>query len=162
MTSSAARYAVISAAMLAAWLGAAGFLSAVVAPAAFAVLPTRALAGAIVGRALPVLFVLGIAFGIGVAVMNRVIGAERRATIASATYASACAAALLVALRLDRELKDLGVPVDTLALTDARRIAFGRMHGMSVMFMGVGMVAAVIALIVVSQHVASRTSTTIR
>ena len=38
------------------WLGAALLFIAVVAPAAFAVLPSRALAGLVVGRVLPVLF----------------------------------------------------------------------------------------------------------
>ena len=41
--------------LLAAWVGAAIFFSAIVAPALFAVLPTRELAGAVVGRVLPML-----------------------------------------------------------------------------------------------------------
>ena len=45
--------------MLALWLGAAGFFSAAVAPALFAVLPTRTLAGEVVGRVLPVVFYVG-------------------------------------------------------------------------------------------------------
>ena len=44
--------------------------SAVVAPAAFAVLPTRTLAGALVGRVLPVLFWCGMLVGVGVAVLG--------------------------------------------------------------------------------------------
>ncbi|MDE3217575.1 MAG: DUF4149 domain-containing protein, partial [Gemmatimonadota bacterium] len=38
------------------WLGAAVLLAAAVAPAAFAVLPSRSLAGDLVGRVLPVIF----------------------------------------------------------------------------------------------------------
>ena len=45
-------WALMSLSLLDAWLGAAIFVAAFVAPAAFAVLPTRALAGAIVGRIL--------------------------------------------------------------------------------------------------------------
>ena len=41
---------------LSAWLGAAVIVASVVTPAAFAVLPSRALAGALVGRVLPALF----------------------------------------------------------------------------------------------------------
>jgi len=41
---------------LAAWLGAAALFAASVAPAAFAVLPSRSLAGDVVGRVLPVVF----------------------------------------------------------------------------------------------------------
>jgi len=50
--------------LLAAWLGAAIFFSVVVAQAAFAVLPTRTLAGALVGRILPVLFFAGMILGL--------------------------------------------------------------------------------------------------
>ena len=46
--------------LLSAWLGAAVLVATVVAPAAFAVLPTRTLAGALVGRVLPVLFIAGL------------------------------------------------------------------------------------------------------
>jgi len=46
--------------LLSAWLGAGVLFATVVAPAAFAVLPSRALAGALVGRVLPVIFVSGI------------------------------------------------------------------------------------------------------
>ena len=46
--------------LLSAWLGAGVLFATVVAPAAFAVLPSRELAGALVGRVLPVIFVSGI------------------------------------------------------------------------------------------------------
>ena len=49
--------------LLAAWLGATIIVGAVVAPAAFAVLPSRTLAGALVGRVLPPLFWSGVAVG---------------------------------------------------------------------------------------------------
>src|SRR2546430_1569733 len=42
--------------LLAVWIGAALLFALVVAPAAFAVLPSRTLAGALVGRGLPVIF----------------------------------------------------------------------------------------------------------
>src|SRR5437899_2098491 len=57
------RSTVIEVILLALWLGAGIVVSAVVAPAAFAVLPTRTLAGALVGRVLPVIFLSGIAVG---------------------------------------------------------------------------------------------------
>ena len=46
--------------LLAAWLGAGVLFAAVVAPAAFAVLPSRNLAGALVGRVLPVVLIAGV------------------------------------------------------------------------------------------------------
>jgi Domain of unknown function (DUF4149) len=52
------------------WLGAAGLFVSSVAPAAFAALPTRTLAGAMVGRVLPAVFYAGIAVGIAVAILE--------------------------------------------------------------------------------------------
>ena len=46
--------------LVAAWIGAALITVAVVAPGAFAVLPSRTMAGAMVGRVLPALFIAGI------------------------------------------------------------------------------------------------------
>ena len=45
------------------WLGAATFFSFAVAPALFATLPSRTMAGAVVGRTLPIVFYLGLAVG---------------------------------------------------------------------------------------------------
>jgi len=56
--------ALLGIALLAAWLGAACFVASVVAPAAFDVLPTRTLAGALVGRVIPVLFWSGVIVGV--------------------------------------------------------------------------------------------------
>jgi len=47
---------VLQLATLAVWLGAALFFSVAVAPALFAVLPSRTLAGEVVGRLLPGIF----------------------------------------------------------------------------------------------------------
>jgi hypothetical protein len=55
---------VLAASLLGAWIGAALLMAAAVAPAAFAVLPTRALAGALVGRVLPPVFGGGIVVGL--------------------------------------------------------------------------------------------------
>src|SRR5258708_5905964 len=54
---------ILEAIVLALWIGAAAFFSVAVAPALFAVLPTRTLAGAAVGRILPVVFYAGLAIG---------------------------------------------------------------------------------------------------
>jgi hypothetical protein len=65
---------VAAAALLAVWLGAGAAHGGRVAPAAFAVLPTRALAGALVGRVLPVIFVGGIAAGAAAAALGGAAG----------------------------------------------------------------------------------------
>jgi len=49
--------------LLAVWIGAALLFALIVAPAAFAVLPSRTLAGALVGRVLPVIFYAGVVIG---------------------------------------------------------------------------------------------------
>ena len=76
MTSVSLR-AALAAFLLAVWCGAGLFFASSVARAAFAVLPTRALAGALVGRLLPVIFWSGIIvalLALSLVVADRVIG----------------------------------------------------------------------------------------
>ena len=137
----------------AAWLGAALLFAAVVAPAAFAVLPSRALAGAVVGRVLPVLFWAGLLAGALVAGLSlRGVGAARRWSVASgATMMIACAAAqLVVAPRIARLRAAIGPSLEALAADDARRAAFGRLHAVSVGWLGLAMLAAAAALVLAS------------
>ena len=143
--------------LLAAWMGAAVFVAAVITPAAFAVLPTRALAGAVVGRALPVLFLAGILIGVAVLVMSRQTRATRWATGGAVCLTGASAAALMVAIRLRTMLATLGAPIDTLDHGDPRRVAFGRLHGANVLFMGLGLVAACVVLVAIARQVSART-----
>ena len=129
------------------WLGAALVFGAVVAPAAFAVLPTRALAGAVVGRVLPSLFWGGAAVGLLVAVLGRGGGTWRTRCLPGLAMAAACLAAqLVVAPRIDRVRADAVVPIDRLAPGDARRAAFGRLHVASVALLGVAGLAGAGAL----------------
>ena len=57
---------IVELSLLALWLGAALLFSAAVGPPLFAALPMRTLAGAVVGRILPVIFLSGMAVGIAV------------------------------------------------------------------------------------------------
>src|ERR1041384_6170190 len=92
--------AVIEVGVLAFWLGAAVIVSAAVAPAAFEVLPTRTLAGALVGRVLPVVFVSGLAAGAAIIALAR--RAPRR-RVAGALIAASCAIAqFVITPRIDR------------------------------------------------------------
>ena len=135
---------------LALWLGAAALFAAAVAPAAFAVLPSRSLAGALVGRVLPVIFWSGIAAGLLAAVLSW-LDRERpdalpRAIAALATAAACAVAQLVFGPRIQALRASIGGSLDALPAGDARRVAFGRLHGFSVMLMGVGMLAAVAAV----------------
>ena len=147
--------------LLAAWLGAAIFFSAVVAQAAFAVLPTRTLAGALVGRVLPVLFFAGMALGALIFVIEGLwgIGWLSGRGVAGLLVVLACAVAqFIVGARIDRIRDEIGGPIDALSPTDPRRLAFGRLHAISVGWLGVAIIAAVVALILASRATQSRTS----
>jgi hypothetical protein len=150
MTSPPAMRLVLPALVLALWLGAALLLAAVVAPAAFAALPSRALAGAVVGRVLPVIFAAGIVAGALVAALalaGEAAPYARGRAAAGVALAGACGVAqLVVAPRIHRLREEIGPSIEALAIDDARRLAFGRLHGMSVAWMGVGMLAAVTAV----------------
>jgi hypothetical protein len=139
--------------LLSAWLGAALLVTTVVAPAAFAVLPSRTLAGALVGRVLPVLFIAGLVVALASLSLDsgdhgRAIRVRRAMLIVAAV--SCAAAQFAVAPRIERVRKEIAGPVEQLSPDDPRRIAFGRLHAASVAWLGVAMVADVTTLILVS------------
>ena len=138
----------ISVVVLSAWLGAAVLAAAVVAPAAFAVLPTRSLAGALVGRVLPVLFYGGAVVGAVAVLLGRSWTTSVARLVAGVIMVATCLAAqLIVAPRIERVRADAGRPIDELAVGDPRRTAFGRLHGASVMLLGIAAVAGGAALV---------------
>lgn len=137
-----------AATLLAAWLGAALLATAVVAPAAFAVLPSRALAGAVVGRVLAPLFWSGAAVGLVVLLAARALPARGWSLGAAALLVAACLAAqLLVAPRIERVHAAIGGPVDALDSADPRRQRFARLHGVSVGCLAAAELAAGAALV---------------
>jgi hypothetical protein len=143
--------------VLAAWLGAALVVAAVVAPAAFAVLPTRTLAGALVGRVLPVLFWSGMAVGLAVAASTWAMPERLWRTTGALLLVGACAAAqLVVAPRIEAVRGTIGGAVDALDPSDPRRQAFGRLHGLSVVWLGVAGVAGLVALILLLRLLTAR------
>ena len=134
--------------LLTVWMGAAVLFVAVVAPSAFLVLPSRTLAGALVGRVLPVIFYAGVVIGAAIVVLDILgrTGTWTR-TAAGAVSALACAVAqLVVGTRIDRLRAAIGGPLEALAPDDPRRVAFGRLHAFSVGWLGIAMLAAVVAL----------------
>jgi hypothetical protein len=139
--------------LLSAWLGAGVLFAAVVAPAAFATLPSRTLAGAMVGRVLPVLFVAGIAVSLIGIVLDRssagVLPRVRRASLI--VVAVACAVAQFgVAPRIERVREEIDGPVEQLSRDDPRRIAFGRLHASSVAWLGLAMLSAAATVVLAS------------
>ncbi len=137
--------------VLALWLGAAAFFSFAVAPALFATLPSRSLAGQVVGRTLPIVFYLGMIAG-AVVVALQTAGARSgirdvRALCGCLMIAACAVAQFIIGRRIDRLRDEIGVPIESLAVDDARRIAFGRLHGASVAWLGLAMLAAAVALV---------------
>jgi len=128
--------------LLAAWLGAALLTATVVAPAAFAVLPSRSLAGALVGRVLPVLFISG---SLVAAIAFWTSRALRRHAIARVTalvwIASMLFAQFVITPRIQSIRTSVGA-IDSIPADDPVRVRFGRLHGVSVLLLGVGMVGA--------------------
>lgn len=156
--------------LLSAWMGAALLTVVVVAPGAFAVLPSRTLAGVMVGRVLPIVFGSGLAVGVAVALLSGWPAAAgqaskagnaghagnavtagfppgRAAAITALLASAACALAQFgINPRLQRLRADLAGPVDALSLDDPRRVAFGLLHGYSVLGLGVAMLAGAVSL----------------
>lgn len=131
-----------------AWLGAALLFAAVVAPAAFAALPSRTLAGALVGAVLPALFLAGIVLGAGLVIASLALRRGRLVTpgtVGGLLITISCAAAqFVVAPRIERARASIGGPIESVPSSDPRRVAFGRLHGASVAWLGVAVVGAAI------------------
>jgi hypothetical protein len=135
--------------LLAVWLGAALFFAAAVAPTAFDVLPTGALAGALVGRLLPPLFGVGMIAGLVALALELRDGATRsrlRAAAAAVLFAACAVAQFVIGGRIERLRAAAGAPMSVLAPEDPRRVAFGRLHALSVAALGAGMLAAAAAV----------------
>jgi len=144
--------------LLAAWLGAAVLFAAVVAPAAFAVLPSRALAGLIVGRVLPVLFWCGALLGVADFIAEQRYARPRRLwpRVLAAIVAIACLFAQLVIVRRIEALRvRIGPSLDALSPADPLRVAFGELHAASVGLLGVAMLAALVLIVIGARIAAS-------
>jgi hypothetical protein len=144
----------VSALLLTAWLGASLYFTVVVTRAAFAVLPSRTLAGALVGQILPVLFDSGMLIGLllVVAALREPRGAAR-----SASFAGGIAIALLAAIarfviltRIARLRLSMPAAIDSLSLSDPARRAFGQLHALSVGALGLAMLTGIVVAIVLA------------
>src|SRR3982751_582369 len=69
-----------------------------------------------------------------------------------AVMVAACAIAqFIVAPRIARLRAEIGGPIEILPLDDARRVSFGRLHGVSVAWLGLAMLAAVVVLVIAAR-----------
>jgi hypothetical protein len=149
----------IAALLLAAWLGAALYFSVVVTRAAFAVLPTRALSGALVGQTLPILYDTGLIVGLWLAATALLTprGAVRAwSLIGGLAIAVLAAAARFVILpRIARLRLSLPAVVESLPPDDPARRAFGQLHALSVGVLGLSMLIGIVVAIVLAYSLAA-------
>lgn len=138
--------------LLGAWFGAACFFSFAVAPSAFAVLPTRELAGSIVNRTLAMVNYGGFIVGLILLAssyaarqnVNRIKLWFEQGTLLLLT--AACAfGQFVIAVRLSDLRASIGRPIDELGTDDPLRVAFNDLHGYSVTILLTAMIAALVA-----------------
>jgi hypothetical protein len=115
--------------VLGGWIGAMLFFSAVVAPAAFAILPSADLAGRLVARSLRVLHLGGAVSGVALAVLARILGRRRTSIWLPALLAGVC---LLSHFGVSAALAELRA-TGSLDSDAALRARFAALHGVSVL-----------------------------
>jgi uncharacterized membrane protein len=142
------------------WLGGLIALGAVAAPAAFDVLQTRqgdqgrVLAGAVFGEILRrfhlVIYVVGAAaLGtlVGMKLLGpRPVGFGLRAAVLSVMLGLALLSGTWVSGRIEALQREIGGPVSRLAPDDQRRVAFGRLHGLSTVLLALNVVGGLVLL----------------
>lgn len=119
------------------WLGGIMFFAFVLAPTVFAVLPTRALAGTVVNRALPILHWMGIISG-GVFLPTSMAYSRMTTGAAQPFAARNLLIVLMIVLTLISQYgigsklavlrADMGEALDRLPHDDARRVQFNKLH----------------------------------
>ena len=151
--------------LLACWFGAALFFGAVVAPAAFGVLRSFGLsnaneiAGSIVTRSLSVINVAG--FLIALLLLLSLLLWRNYAGRISFIIECVCLVLIaiatgvghwVIAARMRALRAAMVLPIDQMAADDPRRIAFGALHGYSVNVLGLAMIAALVALVLMARN----------
>ena len=141
------------------WLGAACFFSFAVAPSAFAVLPSRELAGSVVNRTLLIVNYSGIIVGLillassylSKRTVNRLSLWIEQGLLLLLT--AACAVGqFVIGARLQSLRGQIGRPIDEVAADDPLRVAFNDLHGYSVTILSVAMIAALIGFFLLGRR----------
>ncbi len=150
--------------LLACWFGAALFFGAVVAPAAFGVLRSFGLpnaneiAGGIVTRSLAVVNIAG--FLISLLLLLTLLLRRHSSSRLSFITELICLAIIVlttavghwvIAARMRALRAAMVLPIDQIAADDARRIAFNSLHGYSVNALGLAMIAALVAMVLMAR-----------
>ena len=69
--------------------------------------------------------------------------------------ASCAIAQIVIAPRIVRLRGEIAGPLEVLAADDPRRVVFGRLHGASVAWLGLAMLAAIVILIIAGRGLSS-------
>ena len=140
-------------ALLSLWLGAMAFFSFVVAPSAFAVLPSTQLAGNLVSRTLGVTEIIGMV--IGTAILIVLLAARRpgrKAFLCELITVALMTVSMIVShFVVSRRLRAMRVEfgdISALAATDQARLAFDQLHQYSVWLMSFDILAALILIVI--------------
>ncbi|HLE62663.1 MAG TPA: DUF4149 domain-containing protein [Pyrinomonadaceae bacterium] len=148
--------------LLAIWLGAALFFSAVVAPTAFSVLRgsqvpnANELAGGIVNRALTVVNTGGFIVGLVLLVTGLLLKRNRlwifELFSLGVMVIATGVAQWIIAAKLHSLRASMVLAVDQIPIADPRRVAFNNLHGYSVTALAIAMIAALIAFFVITHR----------
>ncbi|HJP94434.1 MAG TPA: DUF4149 domain-containing protein [Pyrinomonadaceae bacterium] len=150
--------------MLACWFGAALFFGAVVAPAAFSVLRSfdllnaNEIAGTIVTRSLSMINLAGFA----IALLLLVVTILRRDASGRVSFVVQCVCFVVIALatsvghwviaaRMRALRAAMVLPIDQITADDPRRVAFNNLHGYSVNALGLAMITALVAMVLIGR-----------
>lgn len=144
--------------LLGSWLGAACFFI-VVAQSAFAVLPAREMAGAIVNRTLAILNYSGLGIGIILLLTSLIVASgtnkfllwsERTLLL---VFAAACAVGqFVIAWWLLLVRTQMGRPIDEVPVDDPLRIQFNNLHEYSSWVLIAAMAASLLAFLIVANR----------
>ncbi|HKG21883.1 MAG TPA: DUF4149 domain-containing protein [Blastocatellia bacterium] len=144
-------FAFVEILLLSVWLGSMFFFSFMVPPSAFAVLPTRHLAGQIVASTLGKVELIGLITGALVVLVQLATWRLRGASVARLGLALAMIAAMAVShLWVSSTLVDLrasmGGIIDDVPATDPLRVQFNSLHRYSVALMMTAMGSGLVLL----------------
>ena len=149
--------------LLGLWLGAAVFFIGV-AQTAFSTLPSRELAGAVVGRNLAILNLSGLGIAVVLVLTSLIGGNAKRFWIWTERFllvvvAAACAVGqFVIALWLQFTRAQMGKPIDELAADDPLRVQFNNLHEYSVWVLFAAMAAGALAFFLIANRRAGTTA----
>ena len=137
------------------WVGGIIFFSFVVAPSAFAVLPTSQMAAGIVGVTLTDLHLIGIACGLIFLIASFLIklrGAKVLRTLVMVMLVLTALSLFGITPQMQRIRSQVGGSIEALPPQDAGRAAFDRLHQMSVGLEGVVLLSGIACIALLSRE----------